>query len=137
MKQFLDAEEVNRAEDGDIPLRFGSAMVFVRLGDEPPLISVFAPMLWEVRAGAELFEAINGVNGNIRFARAVWDGKAVSLRCEVPAQPFVADHTLNAVAAVGSLADQIGEELQRRFGGRTYFGPALPPKDDPSSAGYL
>jgi hypothetical protein len=137
LKEFLGAEQVNHDEDGDVPIRFGSAMVFVRLSDEPPLVSVFSPMLWEIPAGTELFEAINEVNGNIRFARAIWDGKSVSLRCEVPARPFAPEQTVNAVAAVGSLADEIGEQLQGRFGGRTYFGAALPPKEDTNPAGYL
>jgi hypothetical protein len=137
LKEFLGAEEIKRDEDGDVPIRFGSAMVYVRLSDEPPRISVFAPMLGDVPGTAQLLESVNEVNGNVCFVRAVWNGRMVSLRCELPARPFVAEHTLNAVAAVGSLADQIGEELQGRFGGRTYFGPALPPAHDFSSAGYL
>ena len=42
-----DPEELQVDGDGDIGIRSGSAMVFVRVRENPPLIDVFSPVLTE------------------------------------------------------------------------------------------
>jgi len=41
--------------DGDIGIRSGSAMVFVRVRDNPPLVDVFSPVLTDVDANQQLY----------------------------------------------------------------------------------
>ena len=38
---------------------------------------------------------------------------------------------------LGQAADEKDEELQGRFGGKTFFGDYVPPKLPPSTGGYL
>src|SRR6266511_2100037 len=47
LKTTPDALSV--APDGDIGIRSGSAMVFVRVRDHPPLVAVFSPVLTEIQ----------------------------------------------------------------------------------------
>lgn len=128
----FDLDEVHYDTDGDIPLRFGSAMIFVRVSDDSPVVRVFAPMLWEVPESSELLRAVNEINLQVAFARVAWDGRQVSVRTEFIAHPFDPMQLMAACQAVGGIADHFDDRLQGRFGGRIFFGKAVPTKD----AGY-
>ena len=138
LEQLIDEDTVHHDEDGDVPIRYGSTMAFVRVAEDAPIVQVFAPVIWDVPSSAELLEAVNQLNSSIRFARARFDAKGgVTLAAEVPGVPFSADHVVNAVKAVGFLADEQTEPFQDRFGGRVFFGEAVPPKREPPTGGYL
>jgi hypothetical protein len=110
-------EHLNR-----IPLRFGSAMVFVQVQKDPFCISVASPVLSKVNTDERLLNRLNGLNGRTRFVRLfVYDG-TVFAAMEVPASPFVPEHVLDALQLVGSLAGDIDDTLQKQFGGRTALG---------------
>jgi hypothetical protein len=115
-------------EDGDVPQRFGSAAVRLRVLDNPPCVRMFSPMLEDVEAGDRLLSRLNELNAEIRFARFfVLDGTVFAVT-EMFASPFVAEHVASACLQLGSLADKIGGTLQKEFGGRTAFEDA---RDEP------
>ena len=124
-------------DDGDIPMQFGSAMVFVRAFADPPIVRVFSPILAEVGLGVDLLDAINELNAEHFFTKwFVTDG--VLIACvDVFGTPLVADHVLHACGVVGEIAGSLDEELQDRFGGRTFFGEWKGPKPVPGTGGYL
>ena len=111
-------------EDGDIALRFGSAAVFVRVLDDPLGVRMFSPLLEDVEADDRLLDRLNELNAEMRFARFfVVEGRVI-VAMETFVAPFVAEHVTRACLQLGSLADRIGGEVQKEFGGRRAFEEA-------------
>ncbi|MGA7993087.1 MAG: hypothetical protein WCC53_16790, partial [Thermoanaerobaculia bacterium] len=107
--------------DGDFSLRFGSAVVFVRVLGDPPCVRVFSQVLEGVEVEEPLVDRVNKLNADVRFARLfVLDGKVIAA-AEVLASPFVAEHLADTCVQLGRLADEIGGALEKEFGGRRAF----------------
>lgn len=111
-------------EDGDLPLRFGSAAVRVRVLDDPPCVRMFSPVLEDVGADGRLLDRLNELNAEIRFARFFAVEGRVIVAAEMFVAPFVAEHVTRACSHMGTLADEIGGTLQKEFGGRRAFEEA-------------
>ena len=76
LKQLLNLTEIAYDEDGDIPIRFGSAMVYLGLVDgHPPIVQLFSPVLWGVAASPDLILAVNDINKRIQFGRLAWTSR--------------------------------------------------------------
>jgi hypothetical protein len=130
LQDFLGLDELIRDPDGDIPIRSGDAMVFVRLLAGRDFVGVFSPVLLDIDRTAGLIEALNEVNRNIRVARAAVTDHEVIFAAEVEDGPGAEGSVVNAMEAVSSLANSYGDELQSRFGGRTFFQqPATQPDE--------
>ena len=135
MKRFLGVSEVTYDAQGDIPIRMGSAMVFVRLIDgQPPIIGVFSPVLWGITESPDLLSAINGANNRVRFGRLLWTGQEIMAAMEVSALGVVPTDVAFACFQVGAIADHFDDELHARFGGRTMFGTPPSPKSETQPA---
>jgi Putative bacterial sensory transduction regulator len=123
VKSFLHLAEVKVDDEGDIPIRMGSAMVFIRVVDgQPPLVQVFAPVIWGIPPSPEVLEAVNDINLRIRFGRVMWTGREVIAGMELSAARISADDIGFACLQVGSIADHFDDELRLRFAGATLFG---------------
>ena len=107
--------------DGDLPLRFGSAAVFVRVLDDSLGVGIFSAVLEDVEADDRLLDRLNALNAEFLFARFFAVEGRVMVAVETSVVPFVAEHVSRACLQLGSLADKIGGELQREFGGRRAF----------------
>jgi hypothetical protein len=123
LREVLHVGELKYDEHGDIPIRFGSALVFVRLvGGENPKVQVFSHLLWEVSSTSGLVEALNDINTRLSFGRVFWDGEQVIAAIDLPAPGLSGEYVARACFEIGSLADHFDEELVERFGGKTMFG---------------
>ena len=123
VKEFLDTEDVRPDEDGDIPIRMGSAMVYARVVErKPPLVLIFAPVVWGIAPTPDLLAAVNDINGRIKFGKVVWTGREVMATMALPAARISAEDIGFACLQVGSIADHFDDELKERFGGTTMFG---------------
>ncbi|MEO8681582.1 MAG: hypothetical protein ABI665_21225 [Vicinamibacterales bacterium] len=109
-------------DDGHLALRFGSALVIVRVHKEPFCVRIVSPVLAKVEADDLLIDRLNELNARVRFARLFVEDGTVFAVTEVSASPFVAEHVFDACGSLGRLADEIDDILQKQFGGRTGFG---------------
>jgi hypothetical protein len=117
LRRFLGQEELVRDEDGDIPVRVGSAIMFVRpVNGAPPLIQLFAPILAEVDESPELLQAINEINSRILFGRLFWTHRGVVVAMELTGVGLAAEQVAFACVQLGNLADHLDDELRDRFG---------------------
>jgi hypothetical protein len=123
--------------DGDIPVRAGSAMVFVRAAGDAPVVELFAPLLLEVDASASLMTRLGELNNSLRFARLSWQNRTVLASMQLFAGPFVPDHLQAALGVMSRIADEVDDKLQAEFGGRLFFGEFRPPPEDRGTGGYL
>lgn len=143
LRKALNSPQLAYDEQGDIPVRFGSAMVFVRLlGGETPKVLVFSPLLWDVRSTDGLLEALNDINQRIEIGRVFWTGTRVVAAIELPAPGLSPDYVALSCFQIGSLADHFDETLAERFGGRTAFGASEDAQETserkpPMLGGYL
>jgi len=123
----LEVDEIVRDEDGDIPVRWGSAMVYVSVmgvGTELQVIRVFAPLLKDFTVKPEVYEAVNSINRQIPFAKAIVDPEIGQI--VLAADLFVFDQMsseqlMATIELVGENADHFDTMLQKRFGGTTMF----------------
>ena len=136
MKKVLGLDAIVTDTDDDIPVRGERVISYVRVQKDAAVVTVFAPVIWDIGLPPDILQTINGINGSIRYARATWDGKGVVLSADVSGTSLVFDQLATAFRAVSSLGDNYAKELQERYGGRVAIGEALPPKEAPAS-GYL
>jgi hypothetical protein len=109
-------------EDGDVKMRFGSAVVFVRVLENPALVRVYSPVLAGVTGDDALLRQLNTLNGQLHLARLIFVQGTVFGVVDLPAAPVLSEHVVRACGVLGQLADDIDDLLQAEFGGRTAFG---------------
>jgi hypothetical protein len=123
-------EELTVDQDGDIGIRSGSAMVFVKVRDNPPLIDVFSPLLTEVEPNEQLFVRLSDLTNRMPIGRLYCTNGTVWASVPVMGRRFQATHLVLAIQVMTGLADELDDRLQGEFGGKRFFSegdkPALP-----------
>jgi hypothetical protein len=136
--EYLGIEKVQVWEDGTIPIRSGSTIVNVRLmqGENPsrPILQVYSPLLQEIDNSPELLTKLNEVNGNLTFVRAFWTERQVILAMELLAETLDSDQVAHAVSLVSLAGNFWDSELNKAFGGKTYFAEEPASPADPVSS---
>lgn len=133
-----DALQVD--SDGDIGIRAGSAMVFVRVRDNPPLIDVFSPILTDVEPTEKLYGKLSDLTTKMPIGRLYYANKTVWASIPVFGRDFQATHLILALQVMTGLADELDDRLHGEFGGRRFFGEgdtAAAPEDDAGIGMYL
>ena len=112
--------------DGDISIRSGSAMVFVRIAENPLLVDVYSPVLTEVRPTQRLYERLSQLTRSLPVGRLYVDDDTVWASIAVFGRDFQPSHLMLAIRVMTGLADTLDDRLQGDFGGKVFFGEALP-----------
>ncbi len=122
MGEILGPAEVRRDRDGDIPVRAGSTVCYVRCVDDPPSVRLFCPMVVGIPSSAALLEAINEINMNITVGRVFHTpADEVIFAIELYGEQLTAEIIRESLAAATTVADHFDHQLQSRFGGKTMF----------------
>lgn len=121
-------------DDGDIPIRSGSAIVFVRVAQDGPYVELFSPVLVEVEGSPLALERISQLNRWVRFVSFGWDSGTVHASMHLYCHPFVPEHLRHAVGVLTSVADRLDDELRLGLGGRPFFGEDEPSGTDETPA---
>jgi hypothetical protein len=108
--------------DGDIGIRAGSAMVFVRVRDNPPLVDVFSPILTEVEPTEQLYMKLSELTNRMPIGRLYCAQDTVWASIPVFGRNFQATHLMLAVQVMTGLADELDDRLHGEFGGKRFFG---------------
>lgn len=122
--QVIGPDKVKADHDGDYPVRFQSALYYVRIDSgqrDEPVVQVFAIAVDKIEPGPLLYEALNGINTQLKFARTFWVGGQVLIEAEMPGMSLSPDGFANACNKVGDAADFFGPRLAKDFGGKTAF----------------
>ncbi len=136
--QWLGTSDVKHDKDGDIPIRSGSAIVFVRVYDSPPLVEVFSPVLAAVSDTPDLLRRANTLTAQLPLVRFAVVNATLVASLQVFGEPFTPEHLQTALDLVGELADRLDDELAEQFGGRVFFGDTVPQRRDAGMVeGYL
>lgn len=122
LAEFIAGADLVADQDGDLPIRVGSALMFVRpIAGVPPLIQVFSPLVSGVELTPALLDALNDINRKVLFGRVFWTEREVVVSMELTAVGISASQIAFACVQLGNLADHLDDILRGRFGGRTMF----------------
>ena len=109
-------EAVAPDASGNYPVRVGMNTVLVRiLGAEPPAVRVFADVLGPVPAAPELLVALNELNADLIFARALHVRGDVMVSLELPAHRLTPDALAIATAVIAGAAGRAHAMLTGRL----------------------
>ncbi len=120
--------------DGDIAIRSGSAMVFVRLSDDPPLVDVCSPVLTGVQPTQRLYERLSTITRTMPVGRLYLADGTVWASVGVFGKDFQPSHLSMAIRVMTGLADTLDDRLQGDFGGRVFFGETVGDRREPAPA---
>jgi hypothetical protein len=127
--------------DGDIGIRAGTAMVFVKVRDNPPLVDVFSPVLTEVEPSEQLYGRLSELTNRMPVGRLYCANETVWASVPVFGRNFQPSHLVLAVQVMTGLADELDDRLHGEFGGRRFFGeddsPAHHGETTPGTGMYL
>ena len=82
--QHTTPDQLVADADGDIGIRAGTAMVFVKVRDNPPLVDVFSPVLTDVTPSERLYGKLSELTNRMPVGRlycvneTVWASVPVS-----------------------------------------------------------
>jgi hypothetical protein len=107
--------------DGDFGIRSGSAMVFVRVREDPPLVDVFSPVLTEVTTTPPLLVRLSELTARLPIGRLYCANNTVWASVPVIGRNFQAAHLMLAVQVMTGLADELDDRLHGEFGGKRFF----------------
>jgi hypothetical protein len=110
-----------RDTDGDVAIRVGSAMLFLRTAPDAQEVVLFAPVVHDVAGRSRATEVLNDLNVEARWVKFQLVRDRVFVVTSVPAWPFVPAHLQQAVRIMAETADSVDDELARKLNGRTTF----------------
>jgi hypothetical protein len=123
LKEFLGTDSLKADDDGDYPIRHGSAAYYVRItGGDSIYVSVFSEVLLEVEPSAEVYEVLNDINVHIRGARIFHRKDRVILATEVEPDDMQPAELADACGRIAKIADHYDDQLHEKFGGKLMFG---------------
>lgn len=124
LQVLLDEPEVKVDADGDVPIRTGRSVMFVRVLEQRPAIDVFAQIVLGPTDRERLAVELDILNRTHPLATFYTDGHAVVMSHRMMATPFVPMQLRIVVDRLLDDLDQIATTLAQRVGGRCYLDPA-------------
>ena len=110
-----------RNEQGDVAIRVGSTMVFLRSTPDAAELVLFSALVHDVNGRSRACEVLNDLNVEARYGRFALHRDRVFVQVSVAAKPFVPAHLHQALVHLSQIADGIDDALATKLGGRTTF----------------
>jgi hypothetical protein len=110
-----------RDAEGDVAIRVGSTMLFLRTTDDGQEVVIFAAVVHDVAGRSRAAEVLNDLNVEARWVKFQLIRDRVFVTLSVLARPFVPAHLHQAVRILSDVADGIDDELAAKLHGRTTF----------------
>jgi Putative bacterial sensory transduction regulator len=107
--------------EGDVAIRVGSTMLFLRTTPDAQEVLVFAAVVHDVAGRSRAMEVLNDLNVEARWVKFQLVRDRVFVTVSVLARPFVPAHLHHAVKILAETADGIDNDLAVKLGGRTTF----------------
>jgi hypothetical protein len=110
-----------RDAEGDVAIRVGSTMLFLRTSEDGQEVVIFAAVVHDVAGRSRAAEVLNDLNVEARWVKFQLIRDRVFVTFSVLSRPFVPDHLHQAVRILSEVADGIDDELAAKLNGRTTF----------------
>jgi hypothetical protein len=125
IKAATGASDLALDDDGEVTIRYGSAMVSVRPYADRPYALVYSGLLKNVEPGDQLLRTINDLNARETLVRFFVSGTSVFAVAEICVSPFVAEHVRTGFKLFCHIVDGVDRLLQADFRGETAFADML------------
>lgn len=119
MRKITGLDDLEFDADGDISLRRGSQLVYVRLPENAQLVRIWSPLLRGVEESPTLVARLNRLNmgtGSVRFCVC---GGVIFAEAVIDAKPLLFQHLENSLRRFSDATDDVDVLLQAEFGGFT------------------
>jgi len=126
LKETTGISDLEYDGDGDIGIRYGRALTFVRLIDDPLYVRIFSPILRDVEESPDIFARLNDFNASVTLMRFFFQNGVIYGIADISVAPFVRAHVVQAFVLFGYIIDGMDNLLQEEFGGRTALVESLP-----------
>jgi len=119
----LGVEKLERGPGGEFLFRHGSSLSLVRaIVEHPPRIEILAPIVRDPERSAALFEGLNEINRQLRFAKLILTpANEVVLAADLLAWSLTEREVLYMLDLALRAADEFDTKIRARFGGHTAF----------------
>lgn len=124
---LLDEPEVKVDADGDVAIRTGHSVLFVRVLEQRPAIDLYAQIVLQPEDRSRLMLELDILNRTHPLATFYTDGDAVVMSHRMVATPFVPAQLRITVDRLVDDIDEIAATLAARVGGRRFLDPAPTP----------
>ncbi|GAA2404089.1 hypothetical protein GCM10010191_09720 [Actinomadura vinacea] len=122
LSAYLETDSLVKDDDGDVPVRRGSALYYVRVGNrEPYRVEVVSSVLSGVEESYELLRELNEINAGIYGIQAYFRKGRVIFSADMLADSLQPEELERACALISGAADRYDDELQAKFGGKKTF----------------
>ena len=121
IRETTGATDLDLDGDGEVTIRFGSALVSVRPYADRPYALVYSSLLRNVEPSDQLLRTINDLNARERLVRWFVSGTTVFAVAEICLAPFVSEHVKTGFTLFCHVVDGVDQALQADFGGETAF----------------
>jgi len=122
LREYLETDTLEVNSNGDVPIRRGSALYFVRVTPrEPYRVIVDASVLKGVEESLELYRELNKINATIYGIQAFYEDGRVIFSTDQLADSLQAAELERACRNISACADKYDDELQEKFGGEKTF----------------
>jgi len=115
-----------RDSDGDIVLRFGSALALVIANESTPEVQLWAPLVRDISGRTRASELITDLNRRWPYLRFALYEDRLRVMIDMLADPFVPQHLADMVEHLGDFLSGVDEEFATHFGGQLHFPTATP-----------
>jgi hypothetical protein len=110
-----------RDAEGDVAIRVGSTMLFLRTSRDGQEVVIFAAVVHDIAGRSRAAEVLNDLNVEARWVKFQLIRDRVFVTISVLSGPFVPAHLHQAVRILSDVADGIDDELAAKLNGRTTF----------------
>ena len=124
LKLTVGHNDLEFDEDGDIGIRFDTALIFAGVNLEGAFVTFFSLLLTNVLETPALFKRLNDINAKEIMLRVFYKDDVIYAVADIPAMPFVGTHVAEAFGYFCDAANKLGTQLKTEFGGDTAFGNA-------------
>ncbi|MBA2532419.1 MAG: hypothetical protein H0V23_10000, partial [Nocardioidaceae bacterium] len=112
--------------DGDIPVRSGNTLLFVRVRRDSPVVEVLAPLVRDITGRTRAAEVVADLNRGSSLTKFVLMDDTVFAVVALPARPFVPAHLRDMLALMFQTAHDHDDDLAKRLQGRRIVADAEP-----------
>lgn len=117
LRQATSITDLEYDDDGDIGIRYGSAVIFATIVGDSALVRYYTPLLKDVEESVALLARLNDINARLALAKLVYQNGLIFIVLDLPAQPFQPDPVVRGFRQICAVADGLDDILQAEFGG--------------------
>jgi T3SS (YopN, CesT) and YbjN peptide-binding chaperone 1 len=141
IERLTGAEKAKVDPDGDYPIRYRSALYFVRVVPaRKPVVQIFSVAVDDVQLTDSLARELNDINGRLHFCRAFWVRGQILVEAEHLGGSLSEADFEECARNVAEATDAFAKGLAERHGGRLAFEKSKEPGYAPQAEeriGYL